>query len=116
MTDNPTLIAGALIAGAVLLNGYFIRGQEGQHRYQLSAAGTDGRTVWRIDTSKGSISMCGSVLDGASFSQAQAQQDASILKMAQDPSQDARAKVVQQQQNISTLAEPRCTEWAMGEE
>jgi hypothetical protein len=108
MADNSMIIAGVLVAGAILLHGY----SGNAERYQLSAAGADGRTVWRIDTRKGTISMCGSVLDGASFSKVQAQHTAAILNMAQNPSQDAQEKVIQEGQNIGTLSEPRCTEWS----
>jgi hypothetical protein len=115
VTDNPTIIAGALIAGAILLNGYLNKTQETQQRYQLSAAGT-GQTVWRMDTRNGQISLCGSVLDGAALSKAQAQQDEALGNALQNSSKDAQAKVIDENQRFHKLSDPRCTEWAMGEE
>jgi hypothetical protein len=105
--NNPTIIAGALIAGAILLNGYLPKAQENQQRYQLSAAGT-GQTVWRMDTRNGQISLCGSVLDGASLSKMQAQQDEALVNAMQNSSKDAQAKIVDETQQFHKLSDPRC--------
>ena len=107
MTDNTVIMAGALVAGAILLHGYLGKSEE---RYQLSAAGT-GQTVWRMDTRSGQISLCGSILDGGTFSKMQAQRNAAILNAVQNPSQDAQTKVTEDAEQFQLLAEPRCTEW-----
>jgi hypothetical protein len=109
MTSNSILAGAAVIAGAVALHGYWVSDQP---RYQLSAAGQDGQTVWRIDTATGRLSMCGSIIPGNAFSQAQAQQDVAMLKLAQKPSADDQARVLQDAQNLSSVAATRCTEWS----
>jgi hypothetical protein len=108
MTDNSTLISGALIAAAILLHGYWAsRGET----YQLSAAGNDGTTVWRMNTKSGQISMCGSIVGGAALSQLRNDQDAQILAGSKNPSQETRQQIIEQAGNIHTLSGARCTEW-----
>jgi hypothetical protein len=106
MADN-TIITGAMIAGAILLNGYLAK-DEG--RYELSASGT-GQTAWRINVRTGQTSMCGSLLEGSAFSRMKMQQDEALLSAAQGASQDVRTKVIQDSSQFHNLANPRCTEW-----
>ena len=108
MDDKSILVAAGIIAGAILLNGY---AEKDSGRYLLSAAGNDGQTVWRLDTRNGHLSMCGSVIDGSTFSQIEARQESAILSAAQSQSQDEKAKVLEQAQQTSTLSATRCTDW-----
>ena len=121
MTDN-TIIAGALIAGTLLLNGYLNRAEE---RYQVSATG-NGQTAWRIDMRSGRISLCGSILDGASFSKMQTHADEAMLNAlrsrpvsprqpGESPDVDAlfppQIEAAREAQQLYGLSQPRCTEW-----
>lgn len=53
--QKTMLIAACLVSAAVLANGYW-------SRYSLSAAGADGKSVWRIDRRTGRVSVCGALL------------------------------------------------------
>jgi hypothetical protein len=108
MSGTPTLIAGALIAAAILLNGYLHR----QTNFQLSAAGTDGQTVWRIDATDGRVSMCGSMVAGPTFGQEQARVDAAMMSLAKDAPKEATDKVISEARNLDSLSNPRCTDWS----
>jgi hypothetical protein len=94
MTNNPILAAGALVAGAILIHGYWGDERADKRRYQLSAAGSTGQTVWRIDTRNGRLSMCGSLSDGATFSAMEEQSLKAVMDVAQNPSQEERTKVL----------------------
>jgi hypothetical protein len=112
MTNNPIFIAGALVAGAILIHGYW-SGKVDNRKYQLSAAGNNGQTVWRIDTRNGRLSMCGSISDGASFSAMQEQYFKAVVAVAENPSPEERMKVIQA--NPEKLAHPNCTDWTEAE-
>ena len=107
---SETGIAAALIAGAILLHGYYF--ERSSPRYQLSAVGVDGRTVWRMDTSTGKVSVCGSILNGGALSEVRAHQDASISKFAQNPSPEGHAQLAEENKNVEMLAGPRCAGWS----
>jgi hypothetical protein len=110
MSENSLIISGALIAGAILIDGYWGK-EKTDGRYQLSAAGANGQTVWRLDTKNGSLSMCGSITDGASFSAMEAQNISAMMNLAKNPSQEAQTKTIQDVATARTLADPRCTDW-----
>jgi hypothetical protein len=96
---SNSMVAAAVIVGASILAHSWLNKAP---IYQLSAAGNDGQTVWRVDGRNGRISMCGTAMDGATFSQVQAQNK---------PSPEAQAKIVEDFERVRMLAEPRCTQW-----
>ena len=108
MSGIPTLIAGALIAAAILLNGYLHR----ETNFQLSAAGTDGQTVWRIDTTDGRVSMCGTMVNGSAFSQAEERLDAAMTNLAKDAPKSESDKLTNDVRNLDNLSNPRCSNWS----
>jgi hypothetical protein len=110
MTNNPTIVAGIIIAAAILVSGYFGRSTR-YETFQLSAAGKSGETVWRIDTRNGRISMCGSLVDGTAFSAMQKEHESTIPTAARSASPESRQHLIEEAGNIHTLSRPRCTEW-----
>jgi hypothetical protein len=110
MPENSTVVAALAISAAILLHGYWTSHAQ-QVDYQLSAAG-DGRTVWRMESATGRLSMCGSIITGGAFGQARAQNDAAMLKVLPDQSPDGSAQVLRDMENLAVLASASCSGWS----
>lgn len=107
---NQSIVPAALIIAAAIIIQAFL-GNVNNARY-LVAAGPN-QTAWRIDTKSGRISMCGSVIDGSTFSQLDIEQDKSLL--ASTASKEAATKAATDYQNARALSHPHCSAWAAEE-
>jgi hypothetical protein len=110
MISKSAMLVGGLIGGAIVLHGFVTRQDE--QRYQLSAGGDQGRTVWRLETQTGRISMCGSVLTGPAFSAMATQMESAMTQAARSGSNEAIAKAATDSANMELTADPKCTDWS----
>ncbi len=108
MTENQTLIAGILIAGAIFLHAYWATTTP---KYELSAAGNE-QTVWRINTTKGNVSMCGNVLPGNAFNKMEADQTKALMNLSKDTPPEESKKIFDNQERLMSLSHPTCTNWS----
>jgi len=114
MTGKYILTAAALISLAIVANGFMT-----MNRYQISAAGVDGQTVWKIDRQTGRVAICGSLFTGRGLKRLTVEGDsAEYRELNKAGFSEAEIREYQQRHNSSSskqnddIIRPECSKWS----
>src|SRR5690242_1037540 len=102
MEQHQTLLAGMLIAAAILLYALDIGARS--PLYEMTATANTGQPAWRINTRTGQVSMCRSSMSAAGFYGADPSITHSLIKLNQPAPKQEGEHLVHQVQNRTLLS------------
>jgi hypothetical protein len=107
MIEKSVFAASLVIAAALVAHGYLTSVTVA--KYQIAA---EGETLWRVETTTGHVSLCGSIVTGPTYGRFQATATANLLGPFQNASPEVRAKTIKDTADMEAQARPVCTDWS----